>query len=184
MEYFKEKRRAGVIDKRTCDRLMEIVKHKEEQGYTFIEEIGRGTFGSILKVKNNGTNEELAVKVVQKCYATDGEITLWENLVHPNILKLKDFEFVYHADSCLFVTDVYPKNLEEALMECSFRRNKNASTQVIAWLAQVLEAVNYLHGRNLSHNDIKHNNVLISSQNSAVLSDFGFLCSAEKPTRK
>lgn len=184
MEYLKEKRREGIINTKTSDRMMEIVKHMEKEGYSFIEEIGRGSFGTILKVKDNGTNEELAVKVVQKCYATEGETALWENLIHQHILKLKDFEFVYHADTCLFITDVYPKNLEKAISESNFKRNKNASTQVIGWLAQILEAVNYLHGRNLSHNDIKLNNVLISSQNCAVVSDFGFLCSAEKPIRK
>lgn len=184
MEYFREKRRAGLIDTKTCDRMMEVVSHMEENGCSFVDVIGCGTYGSVLKVKNDKTNEEMAAKVVQKSYASDGEISLWKDINHPHTLKLKDLQFVYHADAYIFLTDVYPKNLEEALFESSLVENKNATSQVIKWLTEILDAVSCLHDSDLSHNDIKGNNVLISEDNSAVLSDFGFLCNAAEPIKK
>lgn len=184
MEYFRNKRRAGLIDTKTCDKMMEIVNHLEENGYEFIDVIGQGTFGSVLKVKNSKTNEEMAAKVVEKKYASEGEVNLWKTLNHPNILNLKDVQFVYYGDSYIFLTQVNPKNLEQALMESSFIKNKNALTQIIGWLKQILDAVSCLNSNQLSHNDIKGNNVLISGDNLAVLSDFGFLSSTEIPIRK
>lgn len=184
MEYFRNKRRAGLIDNKTCEKMMEVVNHLEEAGYEFTDVIGQGTFGSVLKVKNSKTNEEMAAKVVEKKYASEGEVNLWKTLEHPNILKLKDVQFVYYGDSYIFLTQVYPKNLEQALMESSFIKNKNALPQIIGWLKQILEAVSCLHSNELSHNDIKGNNVLISGDNLAVLSDFGFLSSAKIPIRK
>lgn len=184
MDYFREKRRANLIDAKTCDIMMEIVNHIEEKGYRFIDEIGHGTYGTVLKVKNDKSNDEMAAKVVQKKYASDGEVDLWKKLNHANILKLIDVQYVYHADSYLFVTPLYAKNLEEAILEPSFLTNKKALLQVIDWMKQIMNGVSCLHSESLSHNDIKANNVLVASNNSVVLSDFGFLCSAVKPITK
>lgn len=184
MEYFRKKRQAGLIDTKTCEKMMEIVNHLEENGYMFIDVIGQGTFGCVLKVKNSERKEEMAAKVVEKNCASEGELNLWKTLNHPNILKLEDVQSVYYADSYIFLTQVYPKNLEQALLEPCFIKNRNALPQTIVWLKQTLDAISSLHSDNLSHNDIKGNNVLISSNKSAVLSDFGFLCSAEKPITK
>lgn len=184
MDYFREKRREGLIDTKTCDRMMEIVNHIEEKGYRFIDVIGQGSYGSILKVRNDETKDEMAAKVVQKKYVTDGEVVLWKTLNHGNILKLIDVQYVYYADSYLFITPIYAKNLEQAILEPSFLTNKNALLQITNWLKQIMDAVFCLHKENLSHNDIKANNVLVSSNNSVVLSDFGFLCSAVKPITK
>lgn len=184
MDYFREKRRAGLIDAKTCERMMEVVNHIEENGYKFIDVIGNGTCDLVMKIRNPETNEKMAAKVVQKDHASEGEIALWKTLNHDHILKLKDVQFIYHADAYIFLTAVYPKSLEEALSDSSLRKSRNALSQVIKWLKQTLEAVAYLHESNLSHNDLKGNNVLISSNNSAVLSDFGFLCHSEKPIRK
>lgn len=44
--------------------------------------------------------------------------------------------------------------------------------------------MSYLHDKNLSHLDIKCNNVLISEGKNAVLADFGFVTSNEKPVHR
>lgn len=184
MEYFRQKRREGLINIKTYDRMIEVVNHIEENGYNFLDVIGQGTFGSVFKVKNSKTNEELAAKVVQKQYSSGGEVDLWKTLNHPNILKLKDVQYVYYADSYLFLSPLYPKNMEQAVLESAIVTSKNALSLIIEWIKQTLDAVSYLHSGNLSHNDIKSNNVLIANNNTAVLSDFGFLCSVEKPIKK
>lgn len=87
MDYFIKQRQAGLIDTKTCDKMMEIANHLDENGYTFIDVIGQGTFGCVLKVKNSERKEEMAAKVVEKNYASEGELNLWKTLNHQNILK-------------------------------------------------------------------------------------------------
>ena len=42
MEYYKEKYRAGEVDFRTYERMLEIVAHLEQNDYQFVESIGSG----------------------------------------------------------------------------------------------------------------------------------------------
>ena len=66
MEYYKEKYRAGEVDFRTYERMLEIVAHLEQNDYQFIESIGSGSFGSVMKVKHIPSGEIFAAKIVQK----------------------------------------------------------------------------------------------------------------------
>lgn len=181
MDYFRKKYRAGLIDVKTYERMIEIVYHLASKSYGFMEVIGVGSFGSVLKVKHETSGEEKAVKIVAKDRVTEGEIEIWATLEHENILSLISSELVYYADSYLFITEVYPTTLEQEIMKPSSRDDPAGFSQAVDWLKNILDAVAYLHSRNLSHMDLKCNNVLISEDKRAVLADFGFTTSCVKP---
>lgn len=184
MDYYRQKYRAGVIDVKTFERMMEVINHLQEKGYEFQKAIGDGSFGSVLKVKHSTTGEELAAKVVRKDYASDGEVNIWKKLNHENILKLIDVQYAYFADSYIFMMPFYPKNLEEVIWDTTFTSNKNALQMAKEWLKQIIHATANLHDQSLSHNDIKMNNILIADNNKAILADFGFLATTEIKTKK
>lgn len=181
MDYFRNKYRAGLMNVKTYEKMIEVVYHLESKNYSFVEVIGGGSFGSVLKVKHEPSGGEKAVKIVAKDRVTKGEIELWATLEHENILSLISSELVYYADSYIFITEVYPTTLEQEIMNSSSRNDHGDFCQAVDYLKNILEAVAYLHSRNLSHMDLKCNNILVSEDRKAVLADFGFTTSCVKP---
>lgn len=184
MEYYREKYRGGVIDTKMYEKMIEIIFYLEEKSYTFLEELGFGTFGSVVKVKHLGSNEERAVKIVCKDQVSQGEMELWSTLDHDHILPLLSYDYVYFANSYIFVTPVHSMNLEEVVLKSSLLAEKNAFDKAIVWKEQILSAIVYLHQKDLCHLDLKLNNVLLTEDKRAVVADFGFLSSTEKPVQK
>lgn len=183
MEYYREKYRGGVIDAKTYEKMIEIIFYLEEKSYTFLEELGFGSFGSVVKMKHSG-NEERAVKIVSKDHVSQGETELWPTLDHDNILPLLSCEYVYFANSYIFVTRVHRMNLEEVVLKSSLLTEKNAFDEAVVWSKQILSAIGYLHEKSLCHLDVKGNNILLTEDKRAIVADFGFLSSTEKPVQR
>lgn len=181
MDYFRNKYRAGLMDAKTYEKMTEIVYHLRMKSYSLLEVIGTGSFGSVFKVKHEISGEERAVKIVSKDHVTEGEIEIWATLDHENILSLISSEFVCHAESYMFLTDLCPTTLKQEIMKSSSRNDHTAFSQAVERLKDILDPVAYLHGRNLSHLDLKCDNILISKGRKVVLADFGFTTSCEKP---
>lgn len=163
---------------------MEIVAHLGQNGYEFMEAIGGGSSGSVIKVKHLESKIELAAKIVSKRHASDGELNLWKRLQHDNILKFTDIQYAYYADSYIFLSPVYPNTLEQKIFQSSFMSDKNALKQAVHWLKGIVDAIVYIYDEGFSHNDIKPNNVLIIDTGKAILADFDFLTSAENLIQK
>ena len=146
--------------------------------------IGVGANEHVIRVKNETTDEDKAVKLVRKYHVSVGEMEIWQSLDHDHILKLLSFEYVYQADSYLFFTDVHSKTLEGVILESLLESDPIAYEDAVKWLKDILQAICYLHQRDLAHLDLKPNNVLFSEENRAILVDFGFLASCEKPVKR
>ena len=163
-------------------------------GYIVKKKIGEGSFGSVFKVMKKETKEIFAAKF---CHMKEGEQTLSETFIkneakilsivdHPNIVKLYEaFEieneqnqklFVIIEEFCSrgslfdFVNDGFLKN-----------RRKNENKRMIRGF---LEAVSYLHKMNVSHCDIKCENILVDENYNTKLCDFGFSINFDCPYAK
>ncbi len=93
------------------------------------------------------------------------EVRLAASLRHPNILQLKNAEFIDDH----FVL-AYPL-AEESLADRLHRRL--ALSTSVEYAAQMLEAVACAHRNKVIHCDLKPENLLIFPGNQLVLSDFG-----------
>jgi len=147
----------------------------------FPHELGSGAFGHVYLIKNIITNEEFALKVIEKKKLIQmygkidiirNEISIHSKLVHENIIRLYN---VYEDDDNFNFIMEYAKygNLYELL---SLPENQKGLDEQRAfdYFIQVVNAVYYLHLNSIIHRDIKPENILIGEKGLLKLCDFGW----------
>ena len=77
MDYFREKYPNSALDDKKYEQIIEVLDYLQEKNYSFVNVIGEGSFGYVLKMKCLTTNEEFAVKIVSEDFVSEGETTLW-----------------------------------------------------------------------------------------------------------
>ena len=147
----------------------------------FPHELGSGAFGHVYLIRNIITNEEFALKVIEKKKLIQmygkidiirNEISIHSKLIHENIIRLYS---VYEEDDNFNFIMEYAKhgNLYELL---SLPENQKGFDEQRAfdYFIQVVNAVYYLHLNSIIHRDIKPENILIGSKGLLKLCDFGW----------
>ncbi|MFB0535923.1 MAG: serine/threonine protein kinase, partial [Anaerolineae bacterium] len=100
------------------------------------------------------------------------EAVLLANLSHPHLPRVTDHFIAPGGRQYLVMDLVEGQDLDEMLSAAS---RPLPEAQVLAWAAQVMDALEYLHGQQppVIHRDIKPANVKITPAGKAVLVDFG-----------
>ena len=148
------------------------------QHYNFIRLVGNGSNSAVVLVEQIPTKKLYAAKVVSRAMLEnentlirfEQELRILQSLKHPNIVQLRDV--VYNPDNIYLIMD-YCSNGElflhiienGELAECDARR----------LFRQIVEAIAYIHKRNIAHRDLKPENILLDENMNAKLCDFG-LC--------
>uniref|UniRef100_A0A8C6U9X6 Serine/threonine-protein kinase ULK3 n=1 Tax=Neogobius melanostomus TaxID=47308 RepID=A0A8C6U9X6_9GOBI len=145
--------------------------------FILTERLGSGTYATVYKAyrKVGDSREVVAVKVVGKKTLNKAstenlltEIEILKTMKHPHIVQLKDFQW----DA---------ENIYLILEWCSggdlsrFIRSRRILPERIArrFLQQIACALQFLHEKNISHLDLKPQNILLSGS-VLKLADFGF----------
>ena len=141
--------------------------------------IGRGAFGIVQLGVNEDTGQQAAVKELhfpsgEKGKAMElmenaaGEIMLMKQLNHPNIVRFLG------AKRDAYTLYVYMEYVSGGTV-ASLVRNMTKLRYPLARkiLGDVLRGVDYLHHRSICHRDIKCENILLHSDGTAKLGDFG-----------
>ena len=160
--------------------------------YEIVKEIGRGGFATVYRARDTRMARQVALKVVHGNFAQDPgfvarfhqEVRTAANLRHPNVIPIYDSG---DADGELYLAMPLigeGRTLRDLIVE----RAPFAVEEAVPILAQVAEALSYLHGQAppLVHRDVKPANVLLEGQGeglSAVLTDFGLVRSMEASAR-
>eukprot|EP00903_Cladosiphon_okamuranus_P012027 g11292.t1 len=141
--------------------------------------VGEGSFAQVRVAWHKLTGQRVAVKTYEKAKIKDEnqwkrisqEVKLMEKLNHPRVIRL--FETAESSKRIHLVMEyANGGNL------CSYvkRRKRLDEGEARRILQQLLEGVEYMHGSDIVHRDIKLENVLLggSDRTNAKLVDFGF----------
>ena len=89
------------------------------------------------------------------------------SLNHPNIISIKHASY---DDNYIYIVMPYFK---KGSVYNLLQNESLTIREIIKYALDFLQAVYYIHKNNMVHCDIKPNNILISDENKAILTDFG-----------
>lgn len=147
------------------------------------EIVGSGAFATVKKGIERSTGETFAVKIISKRKAfTNGldgvtrELTILKNLNHPNIVKLKAF---YEDDTDYYIVMEYVPGGDLMDFIAAYGAIEEIPSKEIA--RQIIEAIDHVHSKGISHRDLKPDNILIAHDDPVVvkITDFGLAKSKE-----
>ena len=156
--------------------------------YTLLQELGRGGYGTVYLARDEALQIERAVKVLHPSLVADPqfierfreEARLVAQLKHEHIVKVfymdEEQGHIYLAMEFL---------AGGSLKDVLGRDGALPYARAVAIFRQITRALDYAHGKNLVHRDVKPGNILLDADGKAYLSDFGFaksLASADSST--
>ena len=145
--------------------------------YRILRELGRGGMGCVYLAEQEGEGFRrlVALKVVEPGSVGAGaerrfrdERRILAGLEHPGIARFYDAG--RSSDGRWFLALEYVEGLN--LLEHARRREVPTEERVRLFL-EVLEAVEFAHGRSIVHRDLKPSNILIGADGRPRLLDFG-----------
>jgi eukaryotic-like serine/threonine-protein kinase len=143
--------------------------------YEITTQIGAGGMGEVYKAIDSRLGRAVAVKVLPQKLATDPdamkrfrrEARAVAALSHPNIVAIHDFG---EQDSVLYVVLEY---LEGETLRELLRKGTGGWRAGVEWVAAVAETIAEVHAKGIVHQDLKPDNVFITSQGTLKVLDFG-----------
>ena len=153
--------------------------------YYPIEIIGAGAFGLVVQVIQIKTGQKMAVKIINKNKVSDNsnadylnkEVRILNSLDNPRIMKIYDILDNRHY-FFIFMELIEGGNLKDLIIKRYLDNNTYLfrDSECSQIMKGILEALNYLHKKNIIHRDIKPENILFKNKDdlsSVILCDFG-----------
>uniref|UniRef100_A0A673NDK4 Serine/threonine-protein kinase D3-like n=1 Tax=Sinocyclocheilus rhinocerous TaxID=307959 RepID=A0A673NDK4_9TELE len=144
------------------------------------EVLGSGQFGVVYGGTHRHTGRPVAIKVIDKTRfptkheeQTRNEVSILERLSHPGVIHLEGM-FKTMENTFVVMEKLHSDMLEMILSHENGRLTERTTRFLVT---QVLEALRYLHMRDVAHCDLKPENVLLASPEpfpQVKLCDFGF----------
>ena len=142
--------------------------------WTKCERIGAGTFAAVYRCKNNSLNTEVALKQIFNIHGKSkretfyNEVGILRNLENINIVKY--YGTLEDDDSVGILMEYVRGGSVRMLIE---EKGPLCEETVRKFSLQILEGLEYLHGRQIIHRDLKCTNVLLDEEHNCKLADFG-----------
>lgn len=147
--------------------------------YKILNEIGHGGMSTVYLAINEKANKPWAIKEVRKSFRQSFDILkqsliletdMLKKLSHKNLPSIVDV--IDSDENFLIVMDyIEGKTLEKLINE----NGANPQEDVVNWAVQLCDVLQYLHTREkpIIYRDMKPSNVILKSDGSVVLIDFG-----------
>ena len=151
--------------------------------YRLGPKIGDGGMAIVYRGFDTALGRGVAIKVLREQYAADRtfvarferEAQAVAALVHPNIINIFDVGFDWDDRSGTGVGHYFVMELIDGpnLKELIRARKSLPVDEIVAILTQVLSGLGYAHARALVHRDIKPQNIMLTPEGTAKVTDFG-----------
>ena len=145
--------------------------------YKIIKQIGRGGMADVYLAKDLILDgEEVAVKVLRTNYQTDPiavarfqrEARAMADLDHPHIVRVTD---IGEEDGQQYLAMEYVAGLD--LKRYIKEHSPLSNEEAVRIMGQILLAMRLAHARGIVHRDLKPQNVLLTPDGNAKVTDFG-----------
>ncbi|CAM5092932.1 unnamed protein product [Natator depressus] len=143
-----------------------------QKPYTFLEEKARGRFGVIRECKENATGKHFMAKIIpyeaEKKQSVLQEYEILKGLHHERVMALHE-AYITPRYLVLIAENCAGKEILYSLID----RFRFSEDDVAGYVLQLLQGLQYLHGRRVLHLDLKPDNVLVAHGNAVKIVDFG-----------
>jgi hypothetical protein len=141
--------------------------------------LGQGGMGAVYRSLHPQLNRPVAIKMIvgggdeqaQQRFLREAQLVA--NLAHPNIVRIFDVDT--HGGQPYIVMDF----VEGGSLASRLAAGPLPLAQALPILTTLADALGYAHGQGIVHRDLKPANVLLRSDGSPVLADFGIARLAE-----
>ena len=155
---------------------LKSVKKQIIGNYRIEKTIGEGTFGKVKLGIHIPTEEQVAIKILEKDKIQDREdlerisreINFLKRLNHPNIIKIYD---IIENSRNFYIIMELASNGE--LFKYIVKKKKLEETEASYFYYQLILGLEAIHKKRIVHRDIKPENLLLKENNVLTIIDFG-----------
>eukprot|EP00940_MAST-03C_sp_MAST-3C-sp2_P002875 g2875.t1 len=151
--------------------------------YNLVSRVGEGRFGQVHRAVDTKTGESVAVKALKT--KIDGDrgfptevlrelavLSLIAKVKCPHIVAIREVAFSQSLTRCFLVTDLAPFDLAAVIEHAKLDRPFEPA-EVKSLMFQLFDGLNALHRNWILHRDIKVQNMLLTSNGTLQICDFG-----------
>lgn len=143
--------------------------------YEIIEQIGAGGMATVYKAHQAKLDRFVAVKIMHQAFKSDPnfaarferEARIVARLDHPNIVPIYDYD-LHEGRPYLVMKYIEGRTLKNLLSQKALTLD-----EILQVLPAVASALTYAHSQNILHRDVKPSNIIIDTQGTPYLMDFG-----------
>ena len=150
---------------------------KQIGNYRLGEEIGSGAFGKVILGLHIITGEKVAIKILDKIILSQTpedyelvkqELSILKIVKHKHIVQLYE---ILETPQHIFIIMEYCEGQD--IMDYILTRGRLSEKESLKYFQQLINALFYLHSQNITHRDIKIDNLLLDRNLDLKLIDFG-----------
>jgi eukaryotic-like serine/threonine-protein kinase len=136
--------------------------------YTVLDEVARGGMGHVFRAEHAMMGREVAVKVLPRAKAFQGEMRMLGRLDHENLVRA--FDAGYDAMVYYLVTELVPGlDLKRQVL----KHGPLDEVLAASVISQAARGLAYAHDQEIVHRDVKPGNILVTPEGRVKVLDLG-----------
>ncbi|XP_033101859.1 probable serine/threonine-protein kinase nek3 [Anneissia japonica] len=144
-----------------------------------IRVIGSGSFGQAWLVCSKQSRRKYVVKEMQVGNMTEkernqalNEVSILARLKHHHVIRYRH-AYVLNNMLCIAMEYADGGDMGAIIYEAASVRSLLAERRILKWFVQICLALQYIHGLNILHRDLKPQNIFVKSDDVVKVGDFG-----------